>query len=198
MARDEGYTRRALEPFLADFYRATVAGVRDSRTKYPDTSHLHRKTTRRSLARDHIVYELRRRIEGNSRVRVSDRNQTTYFVIDGEYKILIKKASEDGMVVLNDNQASLGFQANVEEDLFDYDQTNLYLSPIDNEVDPLEPSVMLICPNEGGCKWMFEILPPAAEIAATISGPTTPAPLDGEEERLVRLPTIEKTDEESE
>ncbi len=194
MARDEAYTRQALEPFLADFYGAAVTGVRDSRSKYPDTSHIHRKTTRRSLARDHIVYELRGHMEGRERVRVWDRNQTTYFLVDGELELLVKKATGDGDVVLNQNRLALGFQANRQGDLFGYEKTNLYLSYADNDGDPENPSVLVICPDEGGHEWMFEIEPPAARIAAEISAPLLPD--TGEE--LVRVIPIEKTEEDSE
>ncbi len=194
MARDEAYTRRALEAFVGDFYAATITGVRDSRAKYPDTGHVHRKTTRRSLARDHIVYELRGRMEGRGRVRVWDRNQTTYFVVDGELELLVKKASDDGNVVLNQNRLALDFQANRQGDLFGFEKTNLYLSYADNENDPENPSVLVICPNEGGYEWMFEVEPPAAEIIVEISAPTPPD--DGAE--LVRLIAAEKSEEDAE
>jgi hypothetical protein len=194
MARSEDYTRRALEPFLEDFHRATVTGVRDSRRQYPDTGHIHRKTTRRSIARDHIVHELRGRVGTNKRIRVWDRNQTTYFVVDGEIEVLVKLATEAGDVVLNDNPLALSFQSNVQPDLFDFEKTNLYLGYVDNAADPMNPSVVLICPKEDGYYWMFEVEPPAAEISGEIV-PIT-APDDGGD--LIRLPSIEKTEEDSE
>ncbi len=161
---------------------------------WPSTGHIHRKTTRRSLARDHIVYELRGRMEGRQRVRVWDRNQTTYFLVDGELELLVKKASDEGDVVLNQNRLALRFQANRQGDLFGFEKTNLYLSYADNDADPENPSVFVICPKEGGHEWMFEIEPPAAEIAREISAPTRP----DEGEELVRLIPVGKPEEDSE
>lgn len=183
MARDEHYARRALAPFLADFHAAAVTGVRAARSDYPRTGHIHRKTTRRSITRDHIVYDLRGRVEGHERVRVSDRNQTTYFVVDGEIGVLVKMASDDGAVALNQTQAALDFQCN-QPDLYDYDGTNLYLSYVENEADPHNPSIYLICPSATGHHWMFEIEPPAAEISGEISN----APLPEAGDDLIRLP----------
>jgi hypothetical protein len=195
MARPEEYTRRALEPFLDHFYAAALAGVRDGRTLYPETGHVHRKTTTRSITRDHIVDNLRGKVDGQPRMRIRDGNQTTYFVIDGEFEVLVKKATEDGLVVLNDTQAALDFQCNLEPDLFDYDKTNLYLSYVENDNDPLNPNVFLICPSAAGYHWMFEIMPPAGEIGGEIVAPQRP---DVGGDNLIKFPVIKKTDEESE
>ena len=69
--------------------------------------------------------------------------------------------------------------------------TNLYLGYVPNETDPRNPSVLLICPCEGGALWTHELEPPAAFIAGEI-GPA-PDTAANEEEELVRLPATEKT-----
>ncbi len=200
MARDKEHTEAALKGITDVMYRAALGGVRATFTEYPNTAHIHRVNTRRSLARDHIVHLLRGDLGDHAAVRIEDRNQTTYFHIRCpicefcNYQVLVKKCDEFGAVALERTQASLEFQANEQPRLFDDEVTNLYLSYLPNGNDPLEPFVYLICPNEDGCDWVWELSPPAAEIAGEISRGAPPTPSE-EADDLVRIPPRSEPDE---
>ena len=179
MPRNAEETMKALERVLPIFYRATLAGVREVNNGYSDTAHIHRQTTKSSLRRDHIVHILRGDLADDGGVHIDDRNQTTYFLIDREFHLLAKKSDELGSVALNDTQAALGFHCNEQQLVLDGDLfpevTNLYLSYVPNKSDPDSPTVLLICPREGGSHWMRELEPPPASIAGEIgSVPPTP------------------------
>jgi hypothetical protein len=195
MARDEDYTKNRLARFLPTFYNAALNGVRDSFSKYADTAHIHRVNTRRSITRDHIVDYLRADLGSDPEVKITDRNQTTYFDICREYKLMAKMADEDGLVALNQTGLSFSFQG--QGQLFSEDEapavTNLYLSYVPSLATPDDTAVLLVCPNNGGVEWAFEIEPPAAEIAGTVDGGIPPA--GGGEDDLVRVPLIKKPDE---
>jgi hypothetical protein len=199
MARDKDHSQQALKEVTDALYRATVGGVRAIYTDYPNTAHLHRTNTRRSLARDHIVHLLRAELTDHPRVTISDRNQTTYFCFRCpncelcNYQILVKKCDEFGAVALERTQASLDFQRNVEPDLFEYEVTNLYLGYVPNPADPTEPAVYLICPTEGGYDWAWELEPAAGAIAGEVGGAGVPPADDGDD--LVRIPQEKKSDE---
>ena len=194
MPRTKDHTLSALDALVGDLYAATVDGVRDQLDQYPDTGHTHRTTTKRSITRDHIVDRLRSKLDGNSNIRIEDDNQTTYFHLFSEYKMLVKKSDEVGAVQLSKTQASFDFQKNEAQLHLDTsvfpDVTNLYLGYIPNESDPRNPSVVLICPRKDGINWMHELEPPAAFIAGEI-GSSKPVG-SVEEEELVRVPSVKK------
>lgn len=185
MPADETTALRDLDHLLPAFRASVVKGVRAYHSEYTKTAHRHRMTTRRSITRDEIVYDLRGELDGRPDVRVLDKNQTTLFVVGTKYRILIKKSDETGLVELAKTRNSLDFQCNeVQGDLFDEPPTNLYLSYIPDPNDPEEPTVLLICPNAAGYEWVVELQPPAAEISGEIG--TAPTPSD--EDDLVRIP----------
>ncbi|MES0076055.1 hypothetical protein [Mesorhizobium sp. M0058] len=196
MPRDEAYSRAKLERFLPVLYSAAAAGVRSVFDEYPATGHIHSKNTRRRIARDHIVDNLRADLMVDPDVSIRDRNQTTYFDICGEYRLLAKMANGAGMVALNRNQTSFEFQHNRQAEIFASSEmpgrTNLYLSYVPNAVDPKEPFVYLICPKEDGYHWRIELEPPAASLAGEIAG--TPPPSDDLGTDLVRIPQEKKPD----
>ncbi|ESX29475.1 MULTISPECIES: hypothetical protein [unclassified Mesorhizobium] len=179
MPRDEAYSRQKLERFLPVLYSAARDGVRAGLNDYRTTGHIHRKTTRRSIVRDHIVDNLRANLMLDPEVSIKDRNQTTYFNI-GEFRLLAKMANQDGAVGLNRNQISLGFQENGALTLFASEElgetTNLYLSYVPNSITPDEPFVYVICPKADGYHWRMELEPPAAAADAEIG--RGPAPDD--------------------
>ena len=195
MPRDEEYSRKKLERFLPIFRNAAVHGVREVLDGYQATGHVHRKNTRRSIVRDHIVDNLRGNLMLDPDVSIKDRNQTTYFEIVGEYRMLAKMANTDGKVALNPNQASFAYQANGQSDMFASEElpetTNLYLSYVPNPMEPREPFVYVICPKSDGYHWRFEIEPPATELAGEIGGGLPPIS-DDDAADLVRIPQEKK------
>jgi hypothetical protein len=195
MPRSKEHTLKALQEFLDDLYSSAIVGVRDQIESYPDTGHLHRTNTKRQITRDHIVDRLRVALDGKDGIRIKDENQTTYFHIHNEYRMLVKKSNEDGAVKLTKSQTSFDFQANEDQFAFDSevipDATNLYLGYVPNEHEPRNPSIVLVCPSELGCYWMHELEPSAAFIAGEIG--STTAPDAGEEEELVRVPSVPKS-----
>jgi hypothetical protein len=201
MPRDEEYSRKKLERFLPIFRNAAVNGVREVFDGYQATGHVHRKNTRRSIVRDHIVDKLRGDLMLDPDVSIRDRNQTTYFEIVGEYRLLAKMANTEGMVALNPNQASFAYQANRQSDMFASEEfpetTNLYLSYVPNSMEPREPFVYVICPKKDGYHWRFEIEPPAVELAGEIGGRLLPTG-DDDAADLVRIPQEKKPDDISE
>src|ERR1700734_2463865 len=112
MPKSEEYTRRKLERLLPIFYRATTKGVREVLDDYQSHGHKHRKTTRRSIARDHIVDHLRAELMSDPNVSIKDRNQTTYFALHSEFRLLAKMARPGGRIAININQSSFAFQDN--------------------------------------------------------------------------------------
>jgi hypothetical protein len=130
-------------------------------------------------------------------VSIRDRNQTTYFEIAGEFRLLAKMANTDGMVALNPNQASFAYQENRQSNMFASDEapetTNLYLSYVQNPMEPREPFVYVICPKKDGYHWRFEIEPPAVELAGEIGGGLPPTG-DDDAADLVRIPQEKKPD----
>lgn len=200
MPRDEAYAREKLERFFPVFHGAVVRGVRASLDQYAKTAHLHRPMTRRNIARDHIVDNLRADLMLDAQVSIKDRNQTTYLELCGEFRVLAKMADDAGHVRLNANQVSWSFQFQGQSDIFASEDlpeaTNLYLSYVPNSQSPRDPFVYLICPKPGGHHWMLQIEPPAIEIAGEIGG-RTPEPA-GVGDGIVRIPERPKTDEESE
>ena len=201
MPRDEEYSRQKLERFLPIFRKAAVTGVCEGLDNYQATGHVHRKNTRRSIVRDHIVDSLRGDLMLDPEVSIKDRNQTTYFEIAGEFRLLAKMANGSGMVALNPNQASFAYQANWQSSMFATEDlpetTNLYLSYVPNTMEPREPFVYVICPKKDGYHWRFEIEPPAVELAGEIGGGLLPT---GDEDAadLVRIPQEKKPDDISE
>jgi len=201
MPRDEEYSRKKLERFLPVFRNAAVNGLREVLDGYQATGHVHRKNTSRSIARDHIVDNLRGDLMLDPEVSIKDRNQTTYFEIAGEFRLLAKMANANGMVALNPNQTSFAYQANGQSDMFASEElpgtTNLYLSYVPNPMEPREPFVYVICPKKNGYHWRFEIEPPAVELAGEIGGGL---PLTGDDDAadLVRIPQEKKPDDISE
>lgn len=195
MPRDEAYSRKKLERVLPILYQSAVAGVRAGLNEYRTTGHIHRKTTRRSIVRDHIVDHLRANLMTDPHVSIRDRNQTTYFEIDGEFRLLAKMANADGIVALNRNQNSFDFQDNKPSMLFGPDEleetTNLYLSYVPNSVTPEEPFVHIICPKAGGYYWRMELEPPAAAAIPEITRNPTP---DDQDDDLVRVIPEDKPD----
>ncbi len=195
MPKSKEHTLTAITAFLDDLYGSAVLGVRDQLEDYPDTGHLHRTNTKRQITRDHIVDRLRVALDGKEGIRIKDENQTTYFLLHQEYRILVKKSNEDGAVKLTKTQTSFDFQAN--EDQFAFvsevipDATNLYLGYVPNEQDPRNPSVVLVCPSERGSYWMHELEPSAAFIAGEIGPSITPD--TSHEEELVRIPATPKS-----
>lgn len=131
-------------------------------------------------------------------VSIKDKNQTTYFEVHSEFRILAKLANESGKVALNSNQSSFAFQDNDDCDLFASEDlpeaTNLYLAYVPNHVDPREPFVWVICPKAGGHHWRFEIEPPAVPALVEIVS----APPPDEADDIVRIPAEKKTEEHSE
>jgi hypothetical protein len=201
MPRDEEYSRKKLERFLPIFRKAAVGGVREVLDGYQATGHVHRKNTRRSIVRDHIVDNLRGDLMLDPDVSIRDRNQTTYFEIVGEYRLLAKMANTGGMVALNPNQTSFAYQANRQSDMFASEElpetTNLYLSYVSNPMEPREPFVYVICPKKDGYHWRFEIEPPAVKLAGEIGGGLLPTG-DDDAADLVRIPQEKKPDDISE
>ncbi len=133
MPRDEVYSREKLERLMPIFYNAAVNGVREVLDDYQMHGHKHRTTTRRSIVRDHIVDHLRAELMTDPDVSIKEKNQTTYFGICGEYRLLAKMATPEGLVALNSNQASFAFQDNQQSMMFASadlpdDTTNIYLS----------------------------------------------------------------------
>ena len=195
MPRSKEHTLKALSKFLDDLYSSAVLGVRDQLEAYPDTGHLHRTNTKRQLTRDHIVDRLRVVLDGHHGVSIKDENQTTYFHLHQEYRMLVKKSDEDGAVKLTKTQRSFDFQAN--EDQFTFDPevipeaTNLYLGYVSNDLEPRNPSIVLVCPSEHGSYWMHELEPSSAVIAGEIGAFTDPDA--GAEDELVRIPASPKT-----
>jgi hypothetical protein len=194
MPLDETGSRDRLSHLLESFWSATVGGVNDYYDKYQDVAHVHRPTTVRSIMRDHIVDRMRGLVHGRVDVRVQDKNQTTYFLCCQQFRILVKKADDEGLVELTKTQASWDFQTNDGQYIIDPtiipEVTNLYLSYIPNPEDPMQPSVFLICPCDEGFLWRIEIEPPATDVSP-IFRPDDGAPpgKDGEDESdLVRLP----------
>jgi hypothetical protein len=183
------------DDLLNVFHSSTLKGVREQLDLYPGTAHVHRKTTQRSLTRDHVVDSLRAGLHADPRVRIEESNQTTYFYVRDQYKMLVKKADELGAVQLAKTQASFDFQSNEQPSLFSADivpeVTNLYLGYVPNEISPRDPAVVLICPRDGGHHWMHEIQPPAAVVAGEIGGVPPVLPDEGDE--LVRIPGVKKT-----
>ncbi len=194
MPKSKDHTLKDIEHLLGDLYSAAVFGVRDQLDKYTNTGHLHRVNTKRQITRDHIVDRLRSVIEGKDGVRIDDDNQTTYFYLLDQYKMLVKKSDEDGVVKLTKTQTSFEFQANEEQITFDTsvipDATNLYLGYIPNDLEPRNPSVVLVCPSENGHHWIHELEPTAAFVAGEIG---TSLPDMSDEEELVRIPAAPKT-----
>jgi hypothetical protein len=198
MALDEGGSRDRLAHLLPLFWKAVTGGVQDYYEKYQDTANVHRPTTMRSIVRDHIVDRLRELIVDTVvDVQILDSNQTTYFDCCAQFRILVKKSDEFGIVELAKTQDSFDFQCNNQQLIFDTsvipEVTNLYLSYVPNSNDPTAPSVFLICPKQGGYLWRIEIEPPAADIMPIplSSGP----PPSGDDQDLVRLPAEEKPSE---
>lgn len=194
MPRSKEHTLNALKGILDDLYSSTVSGVRDQLELYADTGHLHRTNTKRQIARDHIVDRLRTVLDGKDDIRIKDENQTTYFLLKSEYKVLVKKTDEDGTVQLTKSQMSFEFQANEEQIAFDNnvipELTNLYLGYVPNLQEPRSPAVFLVCPSKTGHHWLHELEPSSAFLAGEIGQQTTP---DGSaEEELVRVPAKPK------
>jgi hypothetical protein len=198
MAKTKEQALATLATLLDEFHSSATLGVRDQRGMYPDTGHVHRLTTKRSLARDHIVDRLRQSLDGHADVRIDDSNQTTYFHLFGEYRMLVKKADEVGSVSLTGTQTSFDFQANAQL-VLDPDVipevTNLYLSYVPNEIDPENPSVLLVCPTDGGFHWIHELEPRRGSGIVGEIGPAVP-PDSGDGDQLVRVPPVKKTEHE--
>lgn len=197
MPRDEDYSRKKLERLMPIFYHAAVKGVREVLDDYPRHGHKHRTNTRRSIVRDHIVDHLRADLMTDPEVSIKEKNQTTYFGICSEFRLLAKRATPDGLVALNSNQSSFAFQDNRQSIMFasadlPADTTNIYLSYSDNPIDPREPFVYLICPKEDGYHWRIEIEPPAAAEVVEIKRDTPPD--DGDDMELIRIPEQPKPD----
>ncbi len=199
MPLDEFGSRERLAEMLPAFWTATQGGVQDYYDEYKQTAHIHRKTTMRSIMRDHIVHRLRGLINGHVQVEVVDRNQTTYFDCCAQFRVLVKKADEDGLVELAKTQTSFDFQCNEGQYILNPDVipdvTNLYLSYVPNESDPTMPSVFLICPCAEGWYWKFEIEPPSRADFVDFTRDGGPTPGAGGEETevdLVRIPPEQK------
>jgi len=197
MPRDEDYTRKKLAAYLPTMWTAAVKGVRESLDDYPKTAHKHRKNTTRSITRDHIVDNLRGELMLDPHVTIKDRNQTTYFEVMGEFRVMAKMADDAGNVRLNPNQTSLAYEDQREAQLFaseDLDEaTHLFLSYVPNTQSPRDPFVYVICPKPGGHHWMFEIEPRAAATVPEIK----PNDAGDAGDSIVRIPAQPKTDDES-
>jgi hypothetical protein len=198
MPLDEAGSRGRLAHLMPLFWEAVVCGVQDYYEKYQDTAHVHRSTTMRSIMRDHIVDRLRLLLDDRADVKVSDRNQTTYFGCCAQFRILVKKSDEEGLVELPKTQASFDFQCNEGQYVLNPDVipdiTNLYLSYVPNDDDPTQPSVFLICPCEEGWLWRIEIEPPVSDVVP-VSAPDKRSP-GSDEIDLVRLPAKKQPDAE--
>jgi len=193
MPRDRDSSREKLDRFSPIFWEAVTEGVRDYYRHYELVAHVHRTCTKRDITRDHIVDRLRSALLSDPDVRFRDENQTTYLDLLGEFQCLAKKADEDGKVEFARTQAAIDFQRHEIQIHFPDipEQTNICLSYAPNLDDPLNPSVFVICPGENGPIWVYEIEPPAAEIAVPEITPAT-APDDGTGGDLVKIPSEKK------
>ena len=164
------------EEILGKMYECAAKGVAESFTMYPETAHIHRVTTRRSIARDHIVYHLQKAFDGDDRVRHQPKNQTDYFHVVGRFCVLVKKADDEFEVEVAKTQASLDFKRQLPIDAqlpLDTEvipeQVNTYLSYVPGGDDPTAPDIFLIGPHEFGIEWKLELAPPAAKPDAEIT-----------------------------
>lgn len=201
MPRDEAYSREKLERLFPRLHAAVTKGVRQGLDEYKGTAHIHRSMTNSNIVRDRIVDNLRADLMLDEKVSIKDQNQTTYFGLFSEFRMMAKQADDAGNVHFNSNQASLAFQRQTEHELFASEDlppeaTNIFLSYVPNSLSPRDPFVYVICPGpSGGNHWMIEVTPPAVAVAGEIGGGRRP---DGDVDDLVRIPAKPKTDEEPE
>ena len=189
MPLDETGSRKSLERLLPLFWKAVALGGKDYFDQYAHVMAKHRTTTKRSIIRDHIVDRLRELIGEDVEVEIDDENQTTYFRINGQFRMLVKKADEDGAVQLAKTQRAFDFQSNERQLPLDPnvipEVTNLYLSYVPNLDSPQLPPVYLICPKDGGYHWRMEIETPEGATIEDIGTHQPPPPADDD---LVRIP----------
>lgn len=177
------------------FRLSTVEGVSECFDYDSGRLHILRKVSRRNNSRDHVADKLRDAIGSRPDVVIRDENQTTIYGLLGRYDLKIKKADEGGEVELGKTQLSMNFQCQAQTRFSGAEFQpiiNLYLSYIDTE-DPRDPTVVLICPKDGGIHWMEEIRRPSSSVVLEI----TPPPLEPDPagDDLVRV--IPKPEEEA-
>jgi hypothetical protein len=201
MPKGPDETKKQMARLLPVFHAAVTEGVRDYYHEYQTTARVHRAGTRCNIIRDHVIDRLRDALISDPDVRFRDENQTTYLGVFAEFNILVKKADDAGKVEFAKTQASLDFRRNEGQGGFESipDVTNLCLSHVPNPEDPMNPSIVMICPGENGPIWAFEIEPHSGAGGATIieitpPPPPPPPPPSGSDDDLVRIPNGGKTE----
>lgn len=185
-------------------YEAVTEGHRDYARKYGSEASTHRRNTRRSLIRDHIVKRLRAALDGERGVNIRDSHGTTYFNFFGRWQVIVRMLGRKAFgVVLNRTQLALGIQDNAEDapllgPLF-RGTTKLYLGYLTPE-EPDQLDVLLVAPDGKRNAWDLPIEPPAQGEVVPLR-PKTPPPEDDLLVNVRKAPaetvTSEETDSES-
>ncbi len=148
--------------FFPEFHASVVAGISRYWEKYESDAYCTRPHTRASLIRDFIVDELKIRIDGKPRVRILEKNQTTYFCI-GNWVVVVHKLHDDYTITLNRTQIALELNGNFSVQLelpeISATATVLQLGYLESLADRLMPQVFLVCPDGSTPAWFLELKP---------------------------------------
>ena len=186
--------------FMDTFYDAVIEGHRDYARKYGAEASSHRRNTRRSIIRDHIVKRLRAALDGRRGVQIKDRYGTTYFNFLGRWQIVIRMLVRKQFgVALNRTQLAFAIQANAEDapplgEMF-RGTTKLYLGYLVPEGFGADLDVLLVAPDGKRNAWDIPIDRRKGGAVVHFE-PPPPAPLDDEE--LVIVPARKSVHEDDE
>jgi hypothetical protein len=177
--------------FLGRFHNAVTEGHSDYARKYGAEASTHRRNTRRSLIRDHIVIRLRALLDDVRGVHIRDRYGTTYFGFLGRWQVIVRMLGRKQFgVVLNRTQFAFDIQANADDapplgHLF-RGTTKLYLGYLVPEIIGDQLDVLLVAPDGARNAWHMTIeRPSAGEVAPFVPRPAAPS---SDDEQLVVVP----------
>jgi hypothetical protein len=182
--RPKEQAERELAVYLPLFVEAITEASRQF-WKRGDNHKLDPGTQTRAL-RDYVVYELRRVMDGKSKVKIIDENQTTFFCADQNWIIQVHKLDEGNEVAKNFNQTSMDLRSNkVPQETtlpnLPATATVVFLGHVPNIADPKCPDMRLFCPGPVGESWVIPlgIVPPEQSPEITPKTPPPEGPNEG-------------------
>lgn len=171
---------RELVGHFPSFIKAVSAANSHLWQTYASDMHRTSGRSRANLLCDWIGDELKKEMTGKENITFPDHYKTTSMAIGHNWYLRPHKLDEAGVVAVNDTQACLAF---VDNDLkmqtipgTPPSATVIYLGYVENISNPLEPRVVLTCPDGAGEEpaWAIEL--------GTASAPPVQLPQETEAE----------------
>ena len=153
--------RREFGHLFGIIFDGVTEGVRDYYRDHPDVNHKHAPHTMRLIKRDYAVYRLRHALDGQPSVHVFRKNQTTYFGMNSQFLGRVHKLGATLAGTVSRTQMSFAFQQNQPRakalgEGFE-EATCIRLGYMDVPARPLDPRVVITCPNGSDNAWHIEL-----------------------------------------